>query len=307
MIRLAQPALLTLGMLFLVPFLLRPQRVWHYSGCRLLPSRHRAGFAVWCLAGLTGMAISLLLIALARPQQVTALPQHATVARDIVLTLDLSLSMEGYIPKAGESIPTMRKLALVQQAAQDFVKRHLTDRLGLIVFGDEAFGAWPLSTDSTTLQRRLENLEDLLPAQLRGTHVEKALVKSLDHLHELGQAQTRIVVLLTDGLDNIPAARMEHILQRLQRDNVTLYVFGVLLKEDSSIAVLARRARGRYFAIDKAEEMAAALEEIERLEPSKILLSQGSKAVELYAWFTVPGLALLLASVAGKSLWMIKV
>jgi Ca-activated chloride channel family protein len=201
----------------------------------------------------------------------------------------------------------MRKLALVQQAAQDFVKRHLTDRLGLIVFGDEAFGAWPLSTDSTTLQRRLENLEDLLPAQLRGTHVEKALVKSLDHLHELGQAQTRIVVLLTDGLDNIPAARMEHILQRLQRDNVTLYVFGVLLKEDSSIAVLARRARGRYFAIDKAEEMAAALEEIERLEPSKILLSQGSKAVELYAWFTVPGLALLLASVAGKSLWMIKV
>jgi von Willebrand factor type A domain len=142
---------------------------------------------------------------------------------------------------------------------------------------------------------------------LRGTHVEKALVKSLDHMQVLGQAATRIIVLLTDGLDAIPAARVEHILQRLQREKVTLYVLGIQIKDDSSVAMLARRAQGRYFAIDQAEAMDAAYTEIERLEKSRVLVTQGSTSQELYAFFAVPGLLLLLALTVCKSVWVVEV
>jgi Ca-activated chloride channel family protein len=305
MMHLAQPILLTLGVLFLLPLLLRHQRAWRYSSLQLLPVRKHTGFMVWSLTGVLVAALALLLLALARPQRITPLPQQTIVARDIVLTLDLSLSMEAYIPKDGDAIPSVRRLALAQEAAQDFVKRHTGDRLGLIVFGDEAFGAWPLSTDSTTLQRRLEQLDKLLPAQLRGTYIEKGLVKSLDHLQELGgQAATRIVVMLTDGLDTIPAAQMEHLLQRLQREKVTLYVLGIQIKNDSSIAVLARRAQGGYFAIDKVEQMAAAFAEIEQLEKSRMLVTQGTTSEELYRFFAIPGLVCLLAGTVCKSLWV---
>jgi Ca-activated chloride channel family protein len=307
MIRLVHPALLTLGLFFVLPLLFRHRRAWDYSSLRLLPPWQHRSLAVWCTTGLTVAAVLLLLLALARPQKTTTLPPRAIVARDIVLTLDLSLSMEGYIPKNSEPIPGLRKLALAQQAAQDFVKRHPEDRLGLIVFGDEAFGAWPLSLDSTTLQRRLAQVDTLLPAQLRGTHVEKALVKSLDHLQVLGQAATRIIVLLTDGIDAIPQARVEHILQRLRRENVTLYVLGIQIKDDSSIATLARRAQGRYFAVDQAEAMETACTEIEHLEKSRVMVTQGTTSEELYAFFAVPGLVLLLASTVCKSVWVVAV
>jgi len=307
MIRLAHPALLTLGLLFILLLLFRQRRAWNYSSLRLLPPRQHISLAPWCTTGLAVAAVLLLLLALARPQQTTTLPQRAIVARDIVLTLDLSLSMEAYIPKHGELMPSFRRLTLAQQAAQDFVKGHQEDRLALIVFGDEAFGAWPLSLDSTTLQRRLEQVDTLLPAQLRGTHVEKALVKSLDHMQELGQAATRIIVLLTDGLDAIPSARVEHILQRLQREKVTLYVLGIQIKDDSSVAMLARRAQGRYFAIDQAEEMDLAFAEIERLEKSRVLVTQGTTSKELYAFFAVPGMVLLLALTVCKSVWVVEV
>jgi Ca-activated chloride channel family protein len=305
---LAHPGFLALGLVFLLPLALRPQRAWGYASLRLLPARQHAGLAFWCTAGLSGGAILLLLLALARPQRTTLLPQRTITARDIVLTLDLSLSMEGYIPQQDDRLPSVRKMAVAHQAAVEFVTRHTDDRLGFIVFGDEAFGAWPLSTDSTTLQRRLENLDTLLPAPLRGTDVEKGLTKSLDHLQERGQAATRIVLLLTDGLDVIPAAKIEHLLRRLQRENVILYVCGIQIKDDSSIAQLARRTtQGGYFAVNKAEEMARAMAEIERLEKSRILETPGTTTAELYPLFAVPGLVLLLASTVCKSVWCIEV
>lgn len=306
MIRLAQPWLLTFGLVLLLPRLVRPQRAWYYSNVQLLPPQQRPGLAVWCTAGLTVIALSLILLALARPQQTAQLPQETIVARDIVLTIDLSLSMEGYIPQGGEPIPSLRKLALAQQAAQDFVARHQADRLALMVFGDEAFGVWPLSTDSTTLQRRLVQLDTLLPAQMRGTHVEKALLKSLDHLQARGQAATRLVVLLTDGLDTIPTARMEYILQRLQREHVTLYVLGIQIREDSSIAVLTRRTQGQYFAIEKADAMPAAFADIEQREKSRMTVTQGTTVTELYPLFLIPGLGCLLAAAVCKSLWLVE-
>jgi Ca-activated chloride channel family protein len=255
---------------------------------------------------MTVLALMLLLVALSRPQQPLSQPQQQWPARDIILTLDLSLSMEGYIPTLTGG-RQQRKLELAQRAAIEFVQRHSSDRMALVVFGDEAFGVWPLSTDSTTLLRRLQHLDTLLPAQLRGTHIEKALLKSLAHMQELGQSHSKIILLLTDGLDTIEASKAEYILQRLQRDNITLYVLGIQLHDNSSVVSLARRAPGGYYAIDKVEEMDRALMEIEQLEKTPVSLATAPAYKDVYHYFAFPGLLLLLLAMVCKSMWVLDV
>jgi Ca-activated chloride channel family protein len=195
----------------------------------------------------------------------------------------------------------------MQRATQTFVKRHKNDRLGLIVFGDEAFGVWPLSTDSRTLERRLQQLDTLIPTQLRGTRIETALVKSLNHLQELGQANTKMVVLFTDGLDTIEAGKADRLVQRLQQDNIKLYLLGIQLNDKSSVVSLAHRVQGRYFEVNKAEELESALQDIEQLEKSSVREAQDIEREELYRRFALAGLVLLLASTVCKSVWVLEV
>jgi Ca-activated chloride channel family protein len=307
MIHLAHPAYLTVGFLLCLPYLLRPGRAWQYSSVHLLPTRRRLDCVTVAMAGLSVVTLILLLVALSRPQQPAPQAQPLLQARDIILTLDLSLSMEGHIPAQQEGRRHQRKLDIVQHAALEFVQSHSSDRLALIVFGDEAFGVWPLSTDSRTLLRRLQHLDNLIPTQLRGTYIEKALLKSLDHMQELGQASNKIILLLTDGLDTIDATKVEQIAQRLQRDKIKLYVLGIQLNENSSVARLVRRVQGGYYPVDKVEEMERALQEIAQLEKTNVYASPQAEHEEIYRYFAFPGLLLLLLWSLCKSVWVLEV
>ncbi len=307
MMALIHPAFLLVGALLLLPYVLRPRQAWQYSWLSLLPSKARVGPATWMTTGLTALALTLLLIALANPQNTVVHTEETVQARDILLTLDLSLSMEGFLPDVTEQGESQRKLDLIRQAALTFVRQHHDDRLGLLVFGDEAFGVWPLSIDSATLQARLHHLDTLLPAKLRGTQVAKALLKSLDHMQERGQATTKMVLLLTDGLDRINPEVAEHILQRLREQQIWLYVLGLKLGRDASIVRLAHQAQGRYFDIDKAGDLANAFEEINRLEASRVTVTREGEPERLYRLFAFPGLILLIASMAGKALWVLDI
>jgi Ca-activated chloride channel family protein len=306
MIHLAHPFLLLVGGLLLLPYLLRPQRAWHYSSLELLKGGKKGDIAVLLTSAVTFSALVLLLIALARPQGAVEQKNHVWEVQDILLTLDVSLSMEGKIFSERDG-KNLSKLELIQRASLEFVQRHPHDRLGLIAFGDDAFGVWPLSIDSTMLQQRLQHLHTLLPSELRGTHIEKALRQSLAHFQELGQAQTRLLLLLTDGLDTIDPAAAEQIITQLREQHITLYLLGFELKEDTSIVRLTRQANGRYFEINKGEELEKAFQEIDQLERSRIEVIREMEIKELYALFALPGLVLLLLSTALKQTWALEI
>lgn len=303
MMHLTQPELLLIGGLIVVPYLVRPRRAWQYSCLQLLPLQARAGFTTLLTTALVASAFLLLLIALANPQRTTVHNTETIQARDIVLTLDLSLSMQGYL-RSAEPPKKQRKLNLIQQAALTFVEQHDHDRIGLLVFGDEAFGAWPLSTDATTLRARLQHLETLIPTSLRGTNVGKALVQSLDHMQERGQAKIKILILLTDGLDTIAPEVAEDILQRLRDQNVVLYVLGMELSDTASIVHLSGQAQGQYFDIGKADDLDTAFRAIDQLAASRVLVTRELEPELLYRFFAIPGLLLLLLSMICKALWV---
>lgn len=306
MIHLAHPLLLLVGGLLLLPQLVQPRRTWHYSSLYLLQGGQRSHPVALLTTGVTCMAIILLLLALARPQWSITHTEQVREVRDIVLTLDVSLSMNGFIPSTTKQ-QMVQKLEVIQQAALEFVRRRQHDRLGLLVFGDDAFGAWPLSTDKTTLEHRLQHLETILPAELRGTHVAKAFIKSLDYLQEYGQADTKVLLLLTDGLDTMEPATEEQIARHLRQSQVTLYVLGIELQEDSSLMQFTRRVQGHYVNVNNVEELNRALRDIDRLEASKVTVMQHTEAKELYPFFVVPGLVFLTASIALKSTWALEV
>jgi Ca-activated chloride channel family protein len=200
-----------------------------------------------------------------------------------------------------------RKIDLVQQAALGFVHRHQNDRVGLLVFGDEAFGVWPLSIDHTALQQRLQRLETLLPSDLRGTDVAKALLHSLDHFQAMGQADTQLLLFFTDGLDSLDPEMEERIAQRLRQQHVTLYVLGLDLEDESPLMRLLHRSQGQYFNIAKAEDLHQALQAIDGLETSQITVRRETAYQDWYAFFALPGLLLLLVSTVCKSLWVVDV
>jgi Ca-activated chloride channel family protein len=306
MIWLAHPALLLCGGLLLLPLLVRRQRAWHYSSLRLLQGGQLSSVATRLMWGSTLIALLLLLIALARPQDGGVQSRQVQEARDIVLTLDLSLSMDGALTSAAGQ-PYTSKLDLVQQAALTFVQRRQHDRLGLIVFGDETFGVWPLSTDSTTLQYRLQHLRTLLPPELRGTHVAKALEKSVDYLQTHGQARTQVVLLLTDGLDLLSPETAARLAQRLKQQHITLYVLGIDLLENSNMIQFIRQAHVQYVNTTKAEELDNTMRAIDRLESSSMTETQLTARQELYPFFAVPGLLCLCVSLTLQALWMVEV
>jgi Ca-activated chloride channel family protein len=302
-ISLAHPAYLLVGAFFLVPYAIRRQRALQFSCVRLLHSAQHRNLVTRLVTGLIGLGCVLLLIALARPLKGSEHTQQLVEKRNILLTLDLSLSMEGYLEWRGAGTPPT-KLELVRDAALKFVRQQQHDRLGLIVFGDDAFGVWPLSTDSTVMQQRLQRLDALLPAALRGTYVARAVEKSLDHFAEMEDSASKILLLLTDGLDTIEAAVVERLAQRLTHGEVKLYVLGMGLDESTSIVQLARRVQGEYFNINNAEELTKALQDIDQQARAKILLNRETESQELYPFFALPGLVMLLLGTLVKATWV---
>lgn len=303
MYSLAQPGFLALGALLLLPGLLRYRRVWQYSNTQLLRYAGQRDILSICLSAVTWLALSLLLIGLAKPLKGLEHVQEHLKARDVLLTLDLSLSMEGFLDWEGKDVPPT-KLELIRDAALAFVRQHEHDRIGLIVFGDDAFGVWPLSMDRQILERRLERLDSLLPPALRGTHVAKAVEHSLDHFDDMEQSDSKILMLLTDGLDSIAPDVADALVRRLKQHGIKLYVLGMQLSESTSIVTLARRVEGGYYNINNAEELEQALRDIDEQEASNIAINRATKSQELYPYFVLPGLILLLISSVVRSAWV---
>src|SRR5262249_17733348 len=108
----------------------------------------RGGFRVWLAAGLTGarvIAVALLALALMGPQSIHARSQTEIEGIDIVLVLDLSLSMQ-----AADIKPN--RFDATKETVSNFIRRRPNDRIGAVIFGRDAYTLLPLTTDHEALR-----------------------------------------------------------------------------------------------------------------------------------------------------------
>jgi Ca-activated chloride channel family protein len=254
----------------------------------------------WLPGALRLAALALLIVALARPQAGRADAVVPAEGIDIVLALDSSSSMR--TPVGGQR----SRLDVVRGVLGQFVATRENDRLGLVVFRARSFALSPLTLDYSSFQGLLQNVGRIDLAD--GTAVGIAIADSLNLLRD-STAQSRIIILLTDGENNrqevtpLTAARLAQTL------GVRVYTIGAvggpgLISEErlgateQALSQIAEVTEGQYYRAENPETLAEVYRSIDELERSRLGGERFAAADELAPWLLLPGLALIAAEVA---------
>lgn len=180
------------------------------------------------------MATGLLAIGVMRPELKTSREEVAAKGVDIVLALDISTSMS-----ARDYSPGCR-LEAARGVVRDFIRQRASDRMALVVFAAESYVICPLTADRYSLEALLETVE-LIPFESDGTAIGLALVSSVNRLRE-SPSRRKVVVLLTDGVNNRGEISPLQAAEFCQRYGIRVYTVG--LGSRGETGVLARAADG---------------------------------------------------------------
>jgi len=239
------------------------------------------------------LAMTLLICGLARPRVEQGSQDSETDGIDIMLVLDFSYSMqEGKLQVEGKEYTYIKAL---EKITKDFVKNRPNDRLGIIGFAVQPYLVSPLTSDHSWVMEMLEGMNlDL------GTAIGSAMVAGVRSL-ELSDRVTRVMVVVTDGNNNIGISPIAAA--KLARKK-GIRIYPVEITSSRTLAPrriaahplnnVAKVSRGQFFQATDFESLSMLYEHVNKLEKSFIKENKLKAFDELFAWFVIPGLFLLL-------------
>lgn len=249
----------------------------------------------WVPTALRAVALVLLVIAIARPQQGRAATEIAGQGIDIALVLDTSSSMTGSF--GGED-----KMTAAQNVIKDFIDGRKDDRLGLVIFRERSLVLSPLTLDYDALKLLVDRAEDVnLPD---GTAIGSGLADALNLLRE-SRARSRVAILLTDGQNNAGSIDPGQAARIAETLGIRVYTIGMidpgtrgrggsaLNVDERMLTEMAQVTGGRYFAADNEGALQQIYDNIDALEKSAIGRPQYTAYDEIAPYFLVAALALL--------------
>lgn len=217
------------------------------------------------------LAVVALAIAVAGPRQGKADAVVPGEGIDIALALDISSSMD--LPFA----PGQTRLAATRDVVREFIKSRTDDRVGLVVFRDEALALSPPSLDYAALDTMVADLDSsLLPQD--GTGIGIGLGTALNMLQD-SVAASRVIVLLTDGEQNADSISPERAADLAASLKIRIYTIGIVPAlgqgtirgiDDELLVSIADRTGGKYFEASNPEQLEGVYQEIGSLERSRI-------------------------------------
>ncbi len=258
--------------------------------------------------GLGVLAWVLLVAAAARPQMVGE-PVHMPVTgRNVMLAVDLSGSMQ--TPDMRIAMQAVSRLAAVKEVAGDFITRRVGDRLGLILFGDQAYVQAPLTLDRATVHTLLDEAQVGLAGQQ--TAIGDAIGLAIKRLR--GEPDgNRVLILLTDGASNAGNVDPLKAADLAAHDGVRIYTIGVgadaavtqgpfgMLQmpagdlDEEALKAIAQKTGGRYFRASDVASLAQIYGMLDKIEPRSQDLQTWRPVQEFYGWPL--GAALLLSAI----------
>jgi len=257
--------------------------------------------------GLRVGALSLAIVALARPQDPNTTREHFAEGVDIMLVLDTSTSM-----KAQDFRPN--RFIAARDVASEFIAGRVSDRIGLIVFAALAFTQVPLTIDYPFLQEMLGQVEVGMIED--GTAIGTALLTAVNRLKD-STAKSKVVILLTDGQNNRGEIDPATAADAASAMKVRVYTIGVgahgsapFLADDpfygqrmmqipveideEMLTSVAEKSGGKYFRATNAGALRAIYNEIGELEKTKIEERIYTDYEELFPYFLWPAFFLLM-------------
>ena len=253
------------------------------------------------------IAITALITALARPQTSLSWQDVTTEGIDIAIALDISGSMlaEDFKPN---------RLEASKQVAMDFISERPYDRIGLVVYAGESFTQCPLTTDHDVLLNLFDGIQNGMIED--GTAIGMGLATSVNRLKD-SEAISKVVILLTDGSNNrgsIPPVTAAEIASEF---GIRVYTVGVgsngmaptpfkdqfgrtqyqnveVKIDEKTLKEIARIADGKYFRATNKQSLESIYKEIDKLEKSKIEVTEYKNKSEQFVPFAVLSVILLL-------------
>ncbi len=255
---------------------------------------------------LRAAAFVLLVVALARPQEVEQYSHTSTEGIDIVLSIDVSGSM-----LARDFKPD--RITAAKEVAGAFIADRYGDRIGLVAFAGEAFTQAPLTTDQGTLQTLLARIRSGLIED--GTAIGNGLATAINRLRE-SEAKSKVIILLTDGVNNRGEIAPLTAAEIAKAQGIRVYTIGVGTEgmapypaidmfgqmtfvqqqveiDEKTLTAIADRTGGRYFRATDREKLRAIYDEINRMEKSRVEVAEHVAYHELYLRWLLAALLLL--------------
>ena len=263
------------------------------------------------------VALFLLIIGLARPQGGVVQKEVLSEGVDIGLVIDTSLSMRAMDFNLGRKPAT--RLQVVKKVVNDFIDRRVNDRIGLIVFGEEALPQCPLTTDYGVLKQTLGAVKSGMAGG--NTAIGNALGQAVTSLKEL-PGNSRIVVLLTDGENTTGILDPKQAARAAATYGIKVYTIGVgstgrarfqtpfgieyqdVTLDEDTLKSIAESTGGRYFRATDTEGLERIYALIDELEKTKVEVREYTDYEELYPLLLWPALFLLTLDVVLRTTWL---
>jgi Ca-activated chloride channel family protein len=262
------------------------------------------------------LGTGLLIIAMARPQSEDNWQDVKREGIDIVIALDISASM-----LARDLKPD--RLEASKQVAMDFIDGRPNDRIGLVVYEGEAFTQCPITTDHRVLKELFADARSGLIDG--GTAVGSGLATALNRLRD-SEAKSKVVILLTDGVSNAGTVQPNDAAQIAEQLGIRVYTIGVGTRgkalspvaryatgqyrydyvdveiDEATMKNIADRTGGKYFRATDERKLKDIYGEIDRLEKTRIKVTEHrSKHEEYHPFVLLGGICLLTGLLLDRS------
>lgn len=285
------------------------QLIFPFSN-RSLEKLHFSGKRLWVLPLLRALALTALVAALARPQTSSSSSHRSTEGIDIMIAFDVSKSM------MIEDYQNQSRLDVAKETVREFVKKRSDDRIGFLMFSGEPITLCPPTLDYQVLDSAIEaaNTDQLKD----GTAIGDALASAVNRIKD-STAKSRIVILLTDGDNNMGSIAPLTAGALAKGYGIKVYsiafgregtvsmpilvnVFGQQRKEyqrvNSTInpellMKISEETNGRFFRATEENSLKKVLNEIDRLERSKIETKTRVRYDEHFQYPLLAGILLL--------------
>lgn len=254
-------------------------------------------------------ALCLIIIAIARPRSSTEVEKIDTEGIDIVLTMDVSTSM-----LARDFKPD--RISAAKDIAIEFISQRPSDRMGIVVFAGESYTQCPLTTDRATLINLMKEVQtDLIED---GTAIGNGLSTAVARMMD-SDAKSRVVILLTDGVNNRGEISPETAAEIAATYGVRVYTIGVgangtapypvqtpwgVELQDMQVEIdepllrsIADQTGGRYFRATDNTKLSEIYTEINKMEKARTTVDSFPVYKELFEGYALAALLCLLLEV----------
>ncbi len=222
-----------------------------------------------------------LLIAASRPQWTGDAIELPVSGRDLMLAIDFSRSMEQPILHNGRSVS---RITATKAVAASFIEKRVGDRIGLIIFADQAYIQAPLTFDRTTVNILLQ--EAFIGLAGQATAIGDAIGLAVKHLsaqqsnlgNEQGEQENKkigseqVLILLTDGVNNRGELTPLRAAEIAAKKGLKIYTIGIANRgsreiDEATLRQVAKITGGQYFRAYNASDLVAIYQLLDELEP----------------------------------------